>query len=98
MARVLDRQFCQLQSSCPQSSPQESLPLSVSGQGISTPLRAEAWERALADHPYKEWVLALLRGMRQGFRIGLRSSAQCRSSVALKGLSVSNIESDLAAL
>ena len=82
MARVLDRQFCQLQSSCAQSSPQGSLPPSVLGRGISTPLRAEAWERALADHPYKEWVLALLRGMRQGFRIGLRSSAQCRSSVA----------------
>ena len=42
----------------------------------------EAWERALADHPHQEWVLALLRGMRQGFRIGLRSSAQCRSSVS----------------
>ena len=80
MARVLDRQFCQLQSSCAQSSPQGSLPPSVLGRGISTPLRAEAWERALADHPHKEWVSALLRGMRQGFRIGLRSSARCRSS------------------
>ena len=80
MARVLARQFCQLQSSWAESSPQGSLPPSVSGRGISTPLQAEAWERALADHPHKEWVSALLRGMRQGFRIGLRSSARCRSS------------------
>ena len=82
MARVLARQFCQLQSSHAESSPQGSLPPSVLGRGISTPLRVEAWEQALADHPHKEWVLALLRGMRQGFRIGLRSSAQCRSSVS----------------
>ena len=77
MARVLA-----IQSSHAESSPQGSLPPSVLGRGISTPLRVEAWERALADHPHKEWVLALLRGMRQGFRIGLRSSAQCRSSVS----------------
>ena len=82
MARVLARQFCQLQSSGAQSSPQGSLPPSVSSRGISTPLQAEAWERALADHPHKEWVSALLRGMRHGFRIALRSSARCRSSVA----------------
>ena len=80
MAQVLARQFCQVQSSCAKSTPQGSLPPSVSGRGIFTPPRAEAWERALADHPHKEWVSALLQGMRQGFRIGLHSSARCRSS------------------
>ena len=44
MALVLARQFCQLQSSRAVSHPQGSLPPSVLGQGISTPLQAEAWE------------------------------------------------------
>ena len=44
MALVLARQFCQLQSSRAVSHPQGTLPPSVLGQGISTPLRAEAWE------------------------------------------------------
>ena len=54
-------------------------PLWVLTQRISTPLQADAWVRALADHPQPGWVHALLRGMRSGFRISLQTSAQCRS-------------------
>ena len=80
MAPVLARQFCRLQSSRAANLPQGSLPPGVLTQRISTPLQADAWERALADHPQPDWVHALLRGMRSGFRIGLQTSAQCRSA------------------
>ncbi len=35
-----------------------------------TPLVWQQWERELEDHPDKEWVQFLVRGIRQGFRVG----------------------------
>ena len=38
--------------------------------GISTPLRADAWEEALRGHPDRLYAGYILRGLREGFRIG----------------------------
>lgn len=37
---------------------------------VNTPLQVSEWERALANHPDRQFVEYLLRGMREGFRIG----------------------------
>ena len=84
MAHVLARQFCRLQSSGAANLPQGSLPPGVLNRRIFTPLWADAWEQALADHPQQGWVHALVQGMRSGFRIGLQPSAQCRSDARLR--------------
>ena len=43
---------------------------SVSDADIVTPLHLEAWEAGLAAHPDWQFVECILRGLRQGFRIG----------------------------
>ncbi len=55
---------------------------------VHTPLRAAAWQRMLADHPDRQLVEWMVRGIQQGFRIGyqhdprdLRQSKQNLSSV-----------------
>ena len=61
--------------------PGQQLPpkLGIAVGGVVTPLRVQEWERALRDHPDKEYVSYLLRGMREGFRVGFN-----RESVLLK--------------
>ena len=39
-------------------------------RGISTPLKADAWQVALYRHPDREYVGWILRGILKGFRIG----------------------------
>ena len=46
-------------------------------QSVTTPLRDAAWERALEKYPDKEFVRWLLRGIREGFRIGFDRSYIC---------------------
>ena len=49
--------------------------------GISTPLRATAWEEQLQAHPDKDYVQYLLVGIQNGFRIGFDySQYQCRKA------------------
>ena len=57
---------------------------------IRTPLRAEAWQTMLADHPDRQLVEWMTRGIRQGFRVGyqgdpgeLKQARQNLSSVML---------------
>ena len=50
-------------------------------QEIRTPLRLQAWSRALRHHPDQEFVRYILQGIRQGFHIGFdRQAIQCRSA------------------
>ena len=49
---------------------------------IATPLKAGAWDKALAGHPNPEWVATLVTGMRQGFRIGIQETPACRASLS----------------
>lgn len=48
--------------------------LPVAGQGmlakVNMPLQLMEWERAMAGHPDWEFVEYLLRGIKEGFRIG----------------------------
>ncbi len=46
--------------------------LPVEAQQIHTPLQAEAWQRMLADHPDRQLVEWMVRGIRQGFRMGFQ--------------------------
>ncbi len=39
-------------------------------EAVITPLVWQQWERELEDHPDKEWVQFLVRGIWQGFRVG----------------------------
>lgn len=80
--RVLANQFCQLQSSRVQhpSVVAPALQDLLLSTPISTPLRVEAWQAALASHPHRDWVESLLNGMRSGFRLGLRSNVRYQSS------------------
>ena len=49
--------------------------------GISTPLRAAAWEEQLQVHPDKDYVQYLLAGIQSWFRIGFDySQYQCRKA------------------
>ena len=48
--------------------------------GIFTPLKLEHWESLLASHPDKEYVNYLLRGIREGFRIGFKKSGSVSSA------------------
>ena len=45
-----------------------------------SPLRVEAWQHYLADHPDAEFAQYLLKGMAEGFRIGFDRAARCRSA------------------
>ncbi len=47
---------------------------------VNTPLIIGSWEKALAAHPDRDYVTYLLRGMRNGFRIGYRWGAVARRS------------------
>ena len=38
---------------------------------ISTPLKIEVWEKCLCNHPDKDFVAFILKGIKQGFRIGV---------------------------
>ena len=50
-------------------------------QEVVTPLRVEAWSHVLRQHPDREFVDYILRGIRQGFRIGFdRTAVRCRSA------------------
>lgn len=49
---------------------------------ISTPLNPLAWEDALHTHPDQANVRLLLRGMKEGFRIGFDYSAPLRSATS----------------
>ena len=40
--------------------------------GVHTPLRSAEWEAQLREHPDRPFVQYLLRGMREGFRVGFR--------------------------
>lgn len=80
MANVLARKFCRLQGGSSPPMPPQHIPQVVLDHPVSTPLQVDAWEQALARHPDREWVQALLSGIRHGFRIGLQSTAQCRST------------------
>ena len=47
---------------------------------VQTPLKAQAWERALASHPDRAFARYLLRGMREGFRIGFNRTSRLHAS------------------
>ena len=47
---------------------------------ISTPLKPSAWERYLCSHPDKDFVTYILKGIQQGFRIGVNTTANCISA------------------
>ena len=47
---------------------------------VVTPLRVEKWAEALAQHPDREFVGYLLRGIQFGFRIGCDRSLVCLKS------------------
>ena len=81
MAPLLGRQFCKLQQPPFHPSRREGVPLSVVDRPIFTPLWLEAWQRALANHPDQVWARAILKGIQDGFRIGLRAHHHCRSSM-----------------
>ena len=54
-------------SARPSRLPQEALQ-------VCTPLKADVWEEMLANHPDRELVGVLTRGIREGFRIGTLES------------------------
>ena len=60
---------------CTGSAP-ECLP--ASALRITTPLAANQWEILLKDHPDKDFVHYILRGIRQGFRIGFNREHKCK--------------------
>lgn len=37
---------------------------------VVTPLKWQVWQRELSEHPDREWVSFLVRGIRHGFRLG----------------------------
>ena len=45
-------------------------------QCITTPLRAKAWEKYLADYPDQEFAQYLLHGIQRGFRIGCQGNSR----------------------
>ena len=49
-------------------------------QPLHTPLKQGRWQAALRDHPDKAWVRSLLKGLQEGFRIGLKPGTICSSS------------------
>ena len=48
--------------------------------GVFTPLKLEHWESLLTSHPDKEYVNYLLRGIREGFRIGFKEAGSVSSA------------------
>ena len=47
---------------------------------VSTPLVADAWETGLSGHPDRLFVEFILRGIREGFRIGFKRAAPLGSA------------------
>ena len=45
-----------------------------------TPLKLREWESALVSHPDREYVHYLIRGIREGFRVGFDRLSPLRSS------------------
>ena len=45
---------------------------------ITTPLRAEAWELRPSAHPDRAFASYILRGIREGFRLGFDRRSRCR--------------------
>ena len=80
MASVMARQFCHLQNGPHPPPPPLPIPPIVLSHPVSTPLRVEQWQEKLASHPNREWVAALLTGIRCGFRIGLQTQVHCRAT------------------
>ena len=54
---------------------------------VNTPLQVTEWERAMASHPDREFVEYLLRGIREGFRIGYNYRGQTCSPASKNMLS-----------
>ena len=52
------------------SVPGKVVSLPPEAQRVSSPLKAKAWEAALAGHPHRQWVKLLLDGMILGVRLG----------------------------
>ena len=48
--------------------------------GVFTPLKMEHWESLITSHPDKEYVNYLLRGIREGFRIGFKEAGSVSSA------------------
>ena len=46
----------------------------------ASPLHPQAWEAGLASYPDQQFAQFLLRGIRDGFRIGAREHSRCQSS------------------
>ena len=49
---------------------------------IGTPLNPDVWSLFLTKHPDRQLVDYLIRGLRNGFRIGCNASAQCLQSAS----------------
>ena len=81
MAPVLARQFCKLQAPPFHAVPCTGIPPELMARPIATPLKAGAWDKALAGHPNSEWVATLVTGMQQRFRIGIQETPACRASL-----------------
>ena len=47
---------------------------------VRTPLVVEEWERALAEHPDREFAAYILNGLRNGFRVGFKHTSCTRAS------------------
>ena len=81
MAPVLARQFSKLQAPPFHAVPCMGIPPELMARPIATPLKAGAWDKALAGHPNPEWVATLITGMWQGFCIGIQETPACRASL-----------------
>ena len=52
---------------------------------VRTPLRAEAWDRALASYPDRAFARYISHGLRHGFRIGFNRHAPLKSATSNMG-------------
>lgn len=57
-----------------------SPPLPQSARRITTPLNSGVWSAMLADHPDKQFVNYILKGIEQGFRIGCHVDSPLQSA------------------
>ena len=55
-------------------------PALITSTLAATPLDIPRWDRALWDHPDREWVTHIITGLQHGFRIGLRANPKTHSS------------------
>ena len=61
---------------CRPSSPEFPQPLGI----VSSPLKVQSWEAILRPHPDKAFSQYLLRGIREGFRIGFNRNSPLKSA------------------